>query len=258
MRFLLIFLALAACLATPQPNIRNDLQPLFHTHGITQGTFVLLDVQTNHITVVNETRARQRFIPASTFKIANSLIALETSAVKDELEIIPYGGKPQLFKQWEQDMPMRDAIRISNVPVYQEIASRIGQERMRENVMRLGYGNQTIGQVIDRFWLDGPLKISAIEQAQFLAKLTQSALPISQEKQATVRRMLKQDNWNGMEFYAKTGWVWHTSPQTGWLVGWVVKNNRAYTFALNIDIHHNSDADARYPLVKEMLQRLVP
>jgi len=69
-------------------------------------------------------------VPASTFKIANTIIALETGVVKDENEIIPYGGRP--FKHWEKDMSMREAIALSAVPIYQELARRIGLERYRE------------------------------------------------------------------------------------------------------------------------------
>lgn len=44
---------------------------------------------------------------------------------------------------------------------------------MRANVSRLGYGNAEIGQVVDNFWLVGPLKISAMEQTRFLLRLAQ-------------------------------------------------------------------------------------
>ena len=71
-------------------------------------------------------------------KVANSLIGLSTGAVRSADEVLPYGGKPQRFKAWEHDMSLRDAIKASNVPVYQELARRIGLERMRANVSRLG------------------------------------------------------------------------------------------------------------------------
>lgn len=258
MRYLLVFLLLAACLTHPRTEPRDDLQTVFRDHGIERGTFVLLDVQGNRMIVVDKARAQERFIPASTFKIANSLIALETGAVRDEHEIIPYGGRPQPFPQWERDMPMTEAIRVSNVPVYREIARRIGLERMRHWVELLHYGNRDIGQVEDRFWLDGPLAISAIEQAQFLARLTQGFLPVSPEAQATVRNMLKLEDRDGMELYGKTGWAMDAHPQIGWLVGWVVKNGRTYTFALNIDIRRKRDADQRLPIARALMEKLVP
>src|SRR5499427_2747662 len=83
-----------------------DLEAVFAENGLA-GTFVLYDVAADHLTLVDGKRAGRRFVPASTFKIANTIIALETGVVKDENEIIPYGGQPQPFKTWEKDMSMR-------------------------------------------------------------------------------------------------------------------------------------------------------
>src|SRR6187401_2370058 len=66
------------------------------------GTFVLFDVGTDTMFVWNEARAKKRFTPASTFKIANSLIGLDVGAVKNVDEVLPYGGKPQRIKEWER------------------------------------------------------------------------------------------------------------------------------------------------------------
>lgn len=85
---------------------RVDLRSVFQSQGVT-GTFVLYDAQSDELTAVDAKRAATRYVPASTFKIANSLIALETGVVKDENEVIPYGYKPQPFKAWEKDMSMR-------------------------------------------------------------------------------------------------------------------------------------------------------
>jgi hypothetical protein len=115
------------------------------------GTFVLYDAGADQFTGYNRERAERRYIPASTFKIPNSLIGLSVGAVHDVDEVLPYGGQPQRFKEWEQDMGLRTAIRVSNVPVYQELARRIGLERMRANIAKLDYGNGEIGDVVDRF-----------------------------------------------------------------------------------------------------------
>src|SRR5262245_21123844 len=120
---------------------REDLRGIFEEHG-TVGTFVLYDPAADRTITVNGERAARRYIPASTFKIANSIIALETAVVKDENEVIPYGGKPQPFKAWEKDMGMREAIAASAVPIYQEIARRVGLERYRQWLERLDYGNR--------------------------------------------------------------------------------------------------------------------
>ena len=207
--------------------------------------------------VWNETRAKKRFIPASTFKIANSLIGLDTGAVKDVDEVLPYGGKPQFRKEWEHDMGLRDAIKISNVPVYQELARRIKIDRMREGVRKLRYGNMEIGAVVDRFWLDGPLAISAVEQAEFLQRLTSESLPIKPEATRAVKEITLLEKTEAYELHAKTGWwVGSAPPHIGWWVGWIEREGKTYPFALNIDMSTGEEAPKRISIGRECLKAL--
>lgn len=221
-----------------------------------QGTFVLYDVETDTLAVYNRERAETRFVPASTFKIPNTLIGLSVGAVRDVDEILPYGGKPQAVKAWEHDMGLREAIKISNVPIYQELARRIGLEHMRTEVARLHYGNAEIGTVVDRFWLDGPLRISAVEQVRFLARLTVKELPVSAEAQTAVRDILLVEQTPEWALFAKTGLALSVSPPVGWWVGWVEKSGRVYVFALNMDIGPDSSPAVRIELGKACLKAL--
>lgn len=233
-----------------------ELAKCFAAHGVA-GTFVLLDPATDTMLVSDEARARTRFTPASTFKIANSLIGLDTGAVKNVDEVLPYGGKPQRIKEWEHDMGLRDAIRISNVPIYQELARRIGIERMREGVKKLGYGNMEIGNVVDRFWLDGPLAISAVEQTEFLHRLVKGSLPLNSSAIRAVREITLLEKTDNYELHAKTGWlIGPTPPQIGWWVGWIERDYKIYPFALNFDIQSDADAAKRIPIGRECLKAL--
>lgn len=233
---------------------RPDLGGIFAERDA-RGTFVLLDAATDTMMVFDRARAERRMVPASTFKIPNSLIALETGVVKDEAEVIPFGGKPQPIKDWERDMGLRDAIRISNVPVYQEVARRVGLERMQAMVDRLGYGNRKIGTVVDRFWLDGPLAISAMEQARFQVRLARRELPVSARSQTIVRDILRLDEANGAVLFGKTGWT-GAKPGIGWLVGWVERGGAIHGYALNIDMTTVQEAPKRLAIVRAMLSRL--
>lgn len=235
---------------------RPELAEHFRSAGVS-GTFVLLDIAADRVLVHNASRAQQCFEPASTFKIFNTLVGLETGAVKDELEVLPYGGKPQFLKQWEKDMHLRDAIRASNIPVYQELARRIGAERMQHYINLAGYGNRNIGSVIDRFWLDGPLEISAIEQAQLMGRLAQRKLPFSERSMGITRGLIQQDDAAPYTMFAKTGWSMDRTPQLGWLVGWIESEGKVYPFALNIDIQATEDAAKRKLLVQRSLQTLL-
>ena len=233
-----------------------EVGELFKSAGV-NGTFVLYDVTALTYAGHNRDRAQTRFVPASTFKIPNSLIGLSVGAVKSVDEVLPYKGNPHPFiKAWVKDMGLREAIVLSNVLIYQELARRIGLERTRENVARMDYGNKEIGASVDNFWLSGPLKISAVEQTQFLTKLAKDALPFPQEFQKSVREIVFLDQGPNWKLYGKTGWENAPGQGVGWWVGWVQKNGQICAFALNMDIREASDATKRVELGKASLKAL--
>ncbi len=232
----------------------SQLDAIFTAHNLT-GTFVLYDVQTDTLTGCNKARAETRFIPGSTYKIPNTLIALSVGSVSSVDEVIPYGGKPQMVKAWERDMSLREAIKVSNVPVYQEVARRTGPERMRVELAGLDYGNNDIGKQVDTFWLEGPLAISPVEQTRFLARLAQKTLNLPEKVQDQTKEILLLEN-NNWRLFAKTGTVGRFDPAIGWWVGWVEKENKVYAFALNIELPPNADALNRIDLGKQCLRAL--
>jgi beta-lactamase class D len=235
---------------------REDMRDALTRTGV-DGAFAGYDVVSGRLYIVNAPRAQKRLNPASTFKIANSLIALETGVVRDENEIISYHSETQpLLKEWARDMSMRDAIKLSNVPIYQELARRIGLARYHDWLTRLSYGNAEIGMVVDRFWLDGPLTISAVEEARFVAALAQQKLPMSDRSQTIVRDILKFETIGDRTIYAKTGWCRSCQPQIGWWVGWVENRGSVFAFALNIDIVSLDDLEKRIPITKDLLSKL--
>jgi len=229
---------------------------IFKSAGV-NGTFVLYDVVARKYIGRDRIRAEKRYVPASTFKIPNSLIGLSTGAVKTVDEVLPYIGPPTPYiKAWGKDMGLREAIVISNVPIYQELARRIGLERMRDGVERMDYGNKEIGTLVDTFWLKGPLKISAIEQTQFLAKLAQSALPVPHDFQRSVQEICLLEKGSNWKLYGKTGWENAPGQGVGWWVGWILKDSHIYAFALNMDMKKESDGSKRIELGKASLKAL--
>jgi beta-lactamase class D len=231
--------------------VRDDLLAVFEREGF-PGTFVAYDAAADRLTEVGAARAARRYVPASTFKIPNSLIALEVGAVKDADEIFRYDGKPRRMKAWEKDMTLREAMAASNVPVYQEIARRIGLERYRDWMARLDFGNRQPGTIVDQFWLDGPLAISAVEQARFLARLAMGRFPVSERSRGIVREIVRIEENAGRTLFAKTGW----SGKIGWWAGWVEQGSRITSFALNMDMSRLEGAPKRIAISKELLARL--
>jgi beta-lactamase class D len=234
---------------------RIDLEAVFSAQKVA-GTFATFEPAGNRFTLVNAERARRRYVPASTFKIANSLIALETGAVRDENEIVPYGGKKQPFPAWEKDMTMREAIAASAVPIYQELARRIGLEAYQDWLARLDFGNRAAGDNVETFWLDGPLEISTVEQAQFVARLARQELPASARAQNLVRDIVRLEQRDGRILYGKTGWRFSSKPQLGWWTGWIEQDETVTGFSLNIDMHSAADAAKRVALGRGLLDRL--
>lgn len=253
--FLLIFsLLFAPALLAADIEENPALAEVFAKAGV-QGTFVLYDVSAQRLSGFNVQRAGTRYIPASTFKIAHTLIGLSTGAVSSVDEVFPYNGKPLYLKAWEHDMGLREAIKVSNLSVYQALARRIGLTRMQGTLARLDYGNGEVGDHVDQFWIAGPLKISAVEQARFLARLALGQLPLPAALQASTREISLLEQGPGWRLYGKTGWADKPSPDIGWWVGWVEQEGKVYTFALNIDMPAGiADAPLRIPLGKACLR----
>lgn len=153
-------------------------------------------------------------------------------------------------------MNLREAIKVSCVPAYQELARRIGLINMQKNIEKLNYGNHDIGKTVDTFWLEGPIKVSAIEQTTFLARLAQQQLPFPKKDQLAVRDIIKQESGKNWTLYAKTGWTGRVEPKIGWYVGWVEQDGKIYTFALNIDTPDMSLLPARMELTRASLKAL--
>ncbi len=143
--------------------IDNSLKKYFDAKNV-DGCFTLLNNADGLITVYNMNLDTTRVLPASTFKIVNSLVGLQTGAIKDESMIIKWDGIRRPVKEWNKDMNMKEAFKVSCVPYYQEVARRIGRDTMKLWIDSLAYGNRNIEGPVDSFWLNNHLKISPDEQ----------------------------------------------------------------------------------------------
>ncbi len=209
------------------------------------GTFVLYDLKHDHTLRYNPTRSAERFLPASTFKILNSLISLETGVIPDENTVIKWNGTIYDIPAWNHDQTLRSAIKDSVVWYYQELARRVGPERMQKYVDTVGYGNHDISGNVDSFWLDGALRISADEQVEFLKRLYQNDLPFSQRTLDIVKDILILDKTSVSRLSGKTGTQLRVEPAINWFVGYVEKDGNVYFFATNLELPEGSTDNAR-------------
>ncbi|MDJ0717855.1 MAG: penicillin-binding transpeptidase domain-containing protein [Prochloraceae cyanobacterium] len=183
-----------------------DFQPHFERLGV-EGSIIIYDRNKDIFYQYNPSRNKTPFLPASTFKIFNSLVALETGVIKDELVVLTWDGKKRDLDVWNQDYNMRQAIKYSTVWFDQVLARKIGRERMQEYINKVGYGNKNIGaeEDLDRFWLDGELKITAKEQINFLQRLYRGDLPFSEHSMKIVKDILVVEETPEYTLRAKTG-----------------------------------------------------
>jgi beta-lactamase class D len=212
-----------------------DLSEYFSKRGVV-GSFLFYDENGDHFIRYCQNRCSQRFIPASTFKLLNAQIALETGVIKDENEVIPWDGTDWKINSWNQDQNLRTAMQDSVVWFYQELARRIGRERMQEYVDLVGYGNLDISGSSDVFWLEGNLRISQEEQIAFLERLYHEALPFSEETMKTVINIIVLEETPVYRLSGKTGWATSVNPDVGWFVGYVEKGGNVYYFATNVNL----------------------
>ena len=232
---LICFVFLAAC----SPNnvkVDNSLGKFFNDNKV-DGCFALMDNGTGEFTVYNLARYRDSsYLPASTFKIVNSLIGLQTGKISSDSMVIKWDGVTRSIEAWNHDLTMYDAFRASSVPYYQEVARRIGKDTMQFWLDSLGYGSKKINSAIDTFWLDNSLKITADEQLGLVKRLYFGQLPFFKAHQETVKRaMLFESNSNYRLSY-KTGWGKNPSgKELGWIVGWIEENKHPFFFVLNIE-----------------------
>jgi len=226
----------------------KDLKNIFDKSKI-NGTLVISSLNSEKNYIYNNSRALTRFIPASTFKIPNTLISLEEGVIKDENEIIKWDGKIRSYDIWNKDQTLQSAISFSCVWCYQKFAKEIGNDKYLDYLKKIHYGNEKTGLDISTFWLEGDIKISAFEQIDFLKRLYKNDLPFNQKNIDITKKILTVENTNNYVMKVKSGW----SGKIGWYIGYVETKNDIWFFALNGDIS-KEELKYRKQIVMESLK----
>lgn len=184
-------------------------------------------------------------LPASTFKIPNSIIALELGLMENDSSIFVWDGSKRQNPNWEQDLTLKEAFHYSCVPCYQELARKIGLVHMKENLEVLDYNSMVVDTLtIGDFWLQGNSRITQFEQIDFLLRLNQSLLKISAETEKVIKRIMLIEENNEYKISGKTGWSITDKVNNGWFVGILEKNDDTYYFATNIDSRLDTDMNS--------------
>ena len=248
----LMFLLARPGVGEPPP---DEFDQAFTSAGVV-GTCIVYDLAGGTYTGHRPARWDSAYIPASTFKIPNSLIALETGVIADVHTVIRWDSVPRSFAAWNQDHTMASAFKASVVWFYQELARRIGAQRMQHYLDTTGYGNRTMGGAIDEFWLNGELRITPRQQVEFLVRLYRGTLPFTPATMAAVREIMVQERTDRYVLRAKTGWSDAGTPGVGWYVGYIERGSRVVFFATEIEMNDIKEAPARAKVTREILKQL--
>ena len=209
--------------------------------------------------------SRNETLPASTFKVVNLLIALETGVIRDENEVVKwvgevdtvlYGYRPEIYK----DMTVKDAFEQSAGWVFIELAKRIGKENYRYYLEKCKYGNQKLSERGDDFWNFGAFGITPVNQINFLKAVYEEKAPFSTRNLAILKRVMISEQTNDYVIRSKTGWTRYDGKDTGWWVGYVERKDNVYFFATRIQksrtVLNPNFGSCRKEITKKILRQL--
>ncbi len=252
--------AIAAAPVTLAQTPGIDFSRHFRESGI-EGSILIENLAGDQVFQHDPQRNTTAFPVASTFKILNSLIALETGVINDELTLLTWDGVEREFPTWNRDLNLKEAFLVSGVWFYQVLARRIGYERMKQWVEQADYGNQRVGDAadLDTFWLTGILQSTPQSQIQFLRRLYNQDLPFSERTMNIVKEIMIAEQTPDYTIRAKTGWFGFGQdevPNIGWYIGYIETSSDVYFFATNITIRQAQDGAARLKITRRCLQDL--
>ncbi len=251
----LLFFACSNNKNTPKKLEVAEFQTILDTANV-QGSILIYHLEDDTYYSNDFEWANKGQLPASTFKIANSIIALETGVVENDSTLFKWNGEKRSLKTWEQDLILRDAFHYSCVPCYQEVARKIGAKRMVSQLEKLDYGAMKVDSSnIDRFWLEGDSRINQFQQIDFLRRFYQSKLPISNRTENIMKRMMVLEDNGDYKISGKTGWSSQNGKDNGWFVGYLKTGKSTYFFATNIEPKGKFDMSRFAEIRKEVTYR---
>tara|TARA_R110002072_G_scaffold52637_1_gene140051 strand:- start:1934 stop:2743 length:810 start_codon:yes stop_codon:yes gene_type:complete len=229
---LLVCLGLLVSCASPvTPERSLAAETVLDATGFT-GTMLIYSLNDDRYIAAHPQLIDTPVLPASTFKIFSSLVALQNGVVSAADEIIPWDGIVRGRQETNQDLTLRDAFQLSAVPHFQSLVLDVGEQSMQQMIDAAAYGNRNIGGNPDTFWLEGDLRITPRQQIELMTRLYREQLPFDRQAMQTVKDIMLLEETADYRLRAKTGLaVSPNQENTGWWVGWVERDQDVYFFA---------------------------
>lgn len=243
-------LLLSLLLLMPLSVFANDkgIAQLYHDAGV-EGAILIRSLDGQQEFQHNAPRFEKGYLPASTFKIPNTLIALEEGIITPD-QTIKWDGVKRGYKPWNQDQTLATAFARSCVWCYQEFARKLGDKKYKDYLAAFDYGNHQTGDDIARFWLDGDLKISHRQQLDFMHKVYHEQLPVKSQHFKTLKEIMLVEETPEYQLRVKTGWT----GKQGWYVGYVETKAGVWLFANHMEVSDMAKLKLRKKLTMDSLK----
>lgn len=177
------------------------------------------------------------YTPQSTFKVPLAVMGFDSGILQDENSPVfsDQGYTPNINVCKGPHNP-REWMRDSCVWYSQELTKKLGMEKFKEYVEKFNYGNKDISGGLTTAWLSSTIKISPIEQVEFMEKLASETLPVSKKAVAMTKKiMFVTELPGGWKLFAKTGsGRLKGDLQQGWYAGWIEKGDQKVIFVNHI------------------------
>lgn len=219
-----------------------------------KGTLVIQSLNRGTTYTWDQDRSIKKLASASTFKIFNTLIAIDEGVFDPSNDVFKWDGTQYEFTDWNQNLTLANAYKVSCVWCYQKLAERIGSEKYLNHLRKAKYGEISVPFDGTTFWLDGSFRVSAMDQIQFLKQIYSRSLPYKPTSYDQLKSIMKADSPAEYQLYAKTGWARRVNPEIGWYVGYVETKNDVWFFALNMNIDAANQLPLRQKLVLDALE----
>ena len=210
-----------------------------HVPLISEINFIAQDAATKTVIASQGTSLTKQESPCCTFNIPLSLIGYETSILQDqEHPLLPYDNSPVFDESHKQAMYPSLWMQLSTVWYSKRIAEIIGKERLQQYVERFSYGNKDIQDNFTTAHLASTLKISPVEQIDFLQHMISYKLPILRNSVDETKKLLFCRKYSSLwSLYGKTGTAFDENEKKylAWFIGWIEKEQQQILFALLIN-----------------------